>query len=264
MRAAKCSVLFFNACLLHGVGRELARGVTAWTLGLPNTVHHYFIVFDRQPETSAQYNLTALASTLFSAIVAVASTWLYTRLRSAAARLFAIYLAGFSGMAVLASFMLAASEGAVHDVAVLAGVPMVLQISLSIVGGVLLAMILWRTGSRLQPPLETIVIPFAVTMALRAVVYAPAPWPVALMMLYSSSYWLIAIAGALWYARRGEAEPRDPGPVSLWFSALALPLLLIAIVRSLVIGVPIGVEPRRPSGPSRVVFAATRPYFPTV
>jgi len=65
-----------------------------------------------------------------------------------------------------------------------------LPISLAIVAGALVVVILWRTGRRLQPPIETIVIPFVATMALRALAYAPTPWPMTFGIVYASGLFL--------------------------------------------------------------------------
>jgi hypothetical protein len=182
-----------------------------------------------------------LAGSGLSLALAAFGAWLHGRARAAAVRLFALYLAGFGGMAFLAGLMLTSSEGGLHDMAALVEVPAPVQITLAITGGILLFAVMWLAGRRLQPPAETIVIPFIATMGLRAIVFAPVPWPVAFVMVYSSAYWLIAIASAVWHRRRG-LEREELGPVNLSSSAATLPILLIAIVRWMVLGVRIGGE----------------------
>lgn len=235
--AARCTLLFFSACLIHTLGRELARGLVAASLGMPATVYPYFAAYAIPPETSAQALWITLSPMAFSAALASLGAGLYQTVRSAAARLFTLYLAGFGATAVAAGLLLASSEGSLHAVLTFLDVPKALQITVSITGGLLLLLAMWMAGERLQPTTSTLLVPFLATMAARTLVLAPLPWQVAVVMIYGSSYWLLAAVFGYWHRRRTGVAEAPEGPLNLASSAVTLPILLIVVARTLVGGV---------------------------
>ena len=249
MRTFKCAVLFFSAALLHGIGHDVAQAVAAWGVGIPSTLYHFFVLFD-VPTTNGAPMLGARevvviygAPVVFSAIVSLAGAWVYDNVRSAAAALFALYFAAFGAIGVLSSVLSTPISGGPHNIALVLDVPIALQIGLSVPAGLMLIIVMWLIGSRLQPPAGTLVVPFVAATAARLLVYAPMPWPMAGMLLGGSAVWLVAIAGSVWEHRRARRAGRSSAPlppVNLALSAMVLPVFLILVVRLMTMGVRFG------------------------
>jgi hypothetical protein len=165
---------------------------------------------------------------------------MHARARSAALSAFALYLAGGAAIGTIGAVAALGWEGRPQDIALVLGVPPAIRVSLAITGTLVLFVVLWQIGARLQPPGEALVLPFVFATTARVIAYAPLPFGMLLTMVVGSLYWVIAIGGAIWYRRTSGATTPPRRPLNLMLSAYTLPILLILIVRLMTTGIDFG------------------------
>lgn len=241
MRALKCTVLFFTAVMLFGLGHDIARAMAAGAVGIPVTVHDVFLLLDRQPGTPTEALAVHLAPVIFSAFVALLGAWTYGQVREASPRTFWLYLTTLGSMTFLTAVTATAFSGGLHDIATDRGIPFVVQIAVSVTGGLLLVSVMWQAGVRLQPPLAALVIPLVAATVARLLVYAPMPELMAATMLTGMAPWTIAVVGSFWHWQHSVSAARsEVRPMTLPVSAVAFAVLLVVVVRMMKDGMLFG------------------------
>jgi len=241
MRAFKCTVLFFTAVMLFGLGYDIARAMAAGAVGIPVTVHDVFLLLDRQPGTPTESLVVHLVPVIFSALVAVVGAWTYGQVREATSRTFWLYVTTLGSMTFFASAAGTAFAGGLHDVAMEHEIPFLVQLAISVAGGALLVSVMWQAGVRLQPPVAALVIPLIVATFARLLVYAPMPEPMAAAMLTTMAPWTIAVVASFWRWQNSVSAARSEiRPMTLPLSAIALAVLLVVVVRMMKDGMLFG------------------------
>lgn len=242
-RAVQCSVLFLGVVLLVGVGSEAARAGAAAAMGIPNTLFSFGIVYEQAEVSAREAAVILLTPHAWELAIAAIGALVYVRARSASLRLFALYLSAAGAMDLLMAIAVSPFSGDLHDLAAVLDAPALLVAPLAITGSTLLAAVWWAAGTRLQPPVTTILSPWIADLVVRPVVYAPIPTGLILTMWAGSAPWIAVIAVALWQGRRhapAAGAAADPIPMRLWFSAWMLPVLLALIVRVMTLGIRLG------------------------
>jgi hypothetical protein len=243
MRGLKCALLFFIAATVHGLGGEFVRAWAAARAGMPNTLYHFFILYDANipaPEPG-RVVLSVLAPLAFSVIVGLAAAGTYARARSASIRLFCLYLGTFGAIGVLGPLAFAMLPGNLQDIGTWLALPAVVVWSLAIASGLVLAVVLWEAGRRAQPPASALLLPVALGTAARLVAFLPVPLVVVVNLVGGSAYWLVTIAGSIWeqrISRRGTTTSLPP--INLAYSTLSFTLLLVVVIRWMATGVRFG------------------------
>ena len=156
-------------------------------------------------------------------------------------RVFTIFLGAFGAIGAISPLAFVAWSGALNEIATWLELPIALTIGVSVTSALVLVVLMWEAGRRLQPAVSTVILPVLAGTIARAAVIAPAPAGLYVTLALGSVYLVVAIAGALWQRRRGSpsgAEP--PARLRLAFSAMTLPVLLALVVRWMAMGVRFG------------------------
>jgi hypothetical protein len=238
VRTLKCTLLFFIADLLNSLGSKLAEALIGHAFGVGSTVFHVAVALDITEETMTRVGLIALAGPLFNLVAAIVAGAAWRFARSEGVKLFALYTMFLGLSFFLGNLSSMAFTGNFADAAAVLDIPVAFRYATSLTGLLALMAVMWKAGELLQPPLERLIVPFALSTALKALAYLPVPMGFVMGMLSSSMFWVVAFVSAWWHWRQ-RRSPRDDAPraINLAWSSLAFAVLLVVVVRVLAFGV---------------------------
>jgi hypothetical protein len=239
-------VLFFSAYLINNTLHELSHALTAYVLGVPSTLYHFYVDVDRAHAGAAQQAWIGVAGPLCSLLVGTACWLVYTRARATSRALPFLYLATFGISMFLGNLFSASFVGDFSRAATALNVPMAVRYGVTATGALCLAAVMFVVGQELlhwAPPqvsamraiVALVVSPVVVGTGCVLVAYLPVPawWIVGLGL--ASVFWIFAAVGVCTNARR----PRGGGERdSIRWPDAALALVALVVVRGLVVGVP--------------------------
>jgi hypothetical protein len=226
---------FAIAYSLNIVLHEGAHAFTAFALGVPSTLFNFSVNTDGASASDGTRALIGIAGPVMSLIIGMVCFCLYRRKRESAGGLPLLYLATFGATIFFGNLMSAAFVGDFSTVASALDLPMAMRYSVSVIGAVAVAGILFLTGreltrwtpahlDRVARAASIIGLPVLVGTALVVLVNQPLSSAFVVARAGEASFWLFAFAGVL-----TVRMPRTVG-TSLRFRRTDALVLVIAIL----------------------------------
>jgi len=229
---------------------EAAHAATARAFGLEPTLYHFWVDFDGDKATAWQRAAIGLAGPVSSLAVGVAA-WVAC-CGSAPGSLGAmplLFLAACGVSNFFGNMMSAAFVGDFSNAANWLGLPMAVRYALSAAGAVVTASVLFVAGRALarsssgdsnrssRIALETVVLPVIIGTAIIIVINQPTPIPgFAAARAGEAAFWVFGIAGIFTAPPSAAVNSRQ----RLVWSDGALAVLVLAVVRIMALGIPLG------------------------
>lgn len=199
---------FAIAYSLNIVLHEGTHALTAFALGIPSTLFNFWVSTDDSSASTSARALIGISGPVMSLIVGIICVLLYRRMRDTTAGLPLLYLATFGASLFFGNLMSAAFVGDFSTVASVLALPMAVRYSVSAIGAVSVAGILFLTGRELTrwtpAHLDRVVraasiigLPALVGTAIVVLINQPLPSSSLIARAGEASFWLFAIAGVL-------------------------------------------------------------------
>jgi len=226
---------------------EGAHAVVARMAGLHATMFHFWVDIDRNNSMwqRAAFGTAGPASSLMLGLGA----WLaYRTARGSASAVPLLFLAACGVSNCFGNLMSTAFVGDFSNVALWLGLPMGVRYALSALGLVIVACVLFAAGyelrrwplagwSRIATAGLGVVVPVALGTMLVVVINQPVAIPSFVAARFGeAAFWVFAVAGA---ARATPAVVQNESIDGLLWSDAVIALVVLAIVRLLVTGVPL-------------------------
>jgi hypothetical protein len=237
---------FAIAYTVNQILHELAHALTAYSLGIPSTLFHFFVDLDQGRATLREQAWFGIAGPVFSLAFGILCGLAYRKSRGSAAELPLLYLSVF-GLSIFFGNLISASfVGDFSKAAIALGLPRAVRYAASVTGALSLAVFLFWTGGKLRrwmpadagPVRGTfgiIVLPAWIGTALVILANQPMPGGFIGARAAEASFWIFAAAGAL-VKRESPRDGYESSPLR-WLD-VALFLLVVLIVRLMTRGIP--------------------------
>ncbi|HEV2853334.1 MAG TPA: hypothetical protein VHC97_11075 [Thermoanaerobaculia bacterium] len=237
---------FAIAYTVNQILHELAHALTAYSLGIPSTLFHFYVDLDQERATLGERALFGVAGPVFSLAFGTLCGLAYRRGKGSAAEMPLFYLSVF-GLSIFFGNLISASfVGDFSRAAVALGLPRTARYAASMAGALSLAALLFWAGGKLRRwvPVDAgpvrgtfgiVALPALIGTALVILVNQPMRGGFLGARAAEASFWIFAAAGALVKWR----NPRDGSGSSPWrWPDVALFLLAVLIVRVMARGIP--------------------------
>ena len=252
MRPMTRRVLWFaTAYTIVIIVHESAHAITAYGLGLEATLFNFWVNIDSANQaTIGQRAAYGVAGPISSLVIGVVSSLAYRRIQRSAAAMPLLYLAAHGVSNFFGNLMSIAFIGDFSNVAVSMGMPVGVRYALSAAGALVTVSVLFAAGRELvrwMPPqasraaaaLAGVLLPTAIGTMLIILVNQPIPLQgFATARIGEGAFWISAVAGAF-TAPIPIPSTRDNGSVELHWQDIAIAVVMIAVVRIMVLGIPL-------------------------
>jgi hypothetical protein len=237
---------FATAYTINQILHELAHALTAYSLGVPSTLFHFYVDLDQGRATLGERALIGIAGPLFSLAFGTLCWLAYRRGKGSAAEMPLFYLSVFGFSIFFGNLISASFVGDFSKAAVALGLPRTARYVATATGVLSLAAVLFWAGRELRRwmPADTgpvrgtlgiIVLPALIGTALVTLVNQPMPGGFIGARAAEASFWIFAAAGALVKRR----DPYAGSGISPWrWLDLGLFLLVALIVQVMAHGIP--------------------------
>lgn len=239
---------FATAYTIVIIVHESAHAITACGLGLDATLFNFWANIDPSHQaTIGQRAAYGVAGPMSSLVIGVICWLAYRRFQRSAAAMPLLYLATHGACNFFGNLMSTAFIGDFSNVAVWLRIPMGARYALSAAGALVTVSVLFAAGrelvrwvppqaSRAAAALTGVLLPAAIGTMLIILVNQPTPLPgFTAARIGESAFWISAVAGA--FTARVPST-RDTGNVELHWQDGAIAVLIIAVVRVMVLGIP--------------------------
>jgi hypothetical protein len=240
---------FATAYTIVIIVHEGAHAITAYDLGLETTLFNFWVNIDPANQaTIGQRAAYGIAGPISGLIVGVVSWLAYRRIDGSAAAIPLLYLTAHGVSNFFGNLMSTAFIGDFSNVAVWLGVPMGVRYAVSAAGALITATVLFVAGRELRlwtsaqanraaAAFADVLLPAAIGTALIILVNQPIPLPdFAVARIGEGAFWIFAAAGAF---KAPVPSTQDGGERRVLWQDLAIAVLMIAVVRVMVIGIPL-------------------------
>ena len=228
---------------------EAAHAIVASGAGLDATLFNFWVNVDSTNQaTVGQRAAFGVAGPLSSLVLGLIGWGTYRRAIRTRAALPLLYLAAHGVSNFFGNLMSTAFIGDFSNVAIWLGLPMAVRYIASVVGALVTATVLFRTGrelARFTPPhvsraravLLGVALPAVIGTALIVVVNQPNPLPGFMAArVGESAFWVFAAAGTL---RTGARSREGDAPLAAHWLDGAAAIVCAVIVRMLIPGIPL-------------------------
>ena len=241
--AVHCVLLFVAAYAINGSLHEGAHALTAFALGVPSTLYHFYADIALSQASEQQRALISVAGPLFSIIFGTAFLLAYRKNQGSPYQLLFLYLATFGVSIFLGNLVSISFVGDFSRAAALLHLPMPARYAITTLAASLLAVFMFFIGrelrgwaspsTRMTAVIKAVVLPVALGTLLVVLVYLPMPARFAAATISSSSFWIFAALGTFLAPPTNDAEVRRLTPI---WTDLAITVGAVIVVRLLVPG----------------------------
>ena len=211
--ASRPTILFVAAFAFNISPHEAVHAIIAYFLGFSSTLFQMWVNPDAASATSAQIAAIAASGPIFSLVVGVVGWLIYLGYKRKAPGLFFLMFALVGIYSFLGPTAVAAFGGDFHTALQASAVSISVQYIASIAGIVLLASFMFVMGSelvwwapsefgRLKTVVSTTVSPWIIGTLFTLLIYWPLPGFLVSSTIDGSGFWLFAVIGAAFNARR--------------------------------------------------------------
>lgn len=239
-------LLFVAGYIASNSLHELAHALTAYWLGIPSTLFHFYVSLNLNDETLGSQALVRAAGPVFSLAFGVLCWFVHRGLRGTWFELPLFYLAVFGVANFLGNTVSVAFVGDFSNLAAALNLSTELRYVVSGVGLFLLIGFAFDIGRELRewvPPgmgafkgmLALVGVPVVLGTAIMVLVYQPMASVAVSARVGETAFWIFVAVGAL----VGSARPgRDPRGLVVRPADWAFALGALLLLRVLVLGVP--------------------------
>jgi hypothetical protein len=237
---------FATAYTMNQILHELAHALTAYGLGVPSTLFHFYVDLDPVQPTLRDRALIGVAGPVLSLAIGALCWLAYQKIKDSSAELPLVFLWA-SGLGMFFGNLMSTSfVGDFSNAAVVLGLPMTMRYLASLIGALSLAAVLFLAGRELSRwrlpdarPIHgifgTIVLPVVIGTATLILMNQPMSGAFMGARAAEALFWIFAVLGAL--VKRKDLRNRVVSSGLRWADG-ALFLLAALAVRVMAHGIP--------------------------